>query len=345
LEIALAKKSLIGETLFLKKNYPIINIVSRINNKVIIPAPDYKRGLIWDNRQQSRFVESILLGLPIPSFFFEFNDEGKWLAIDGTQRLMTIKRLFDNRLILSSLQFLKEIEKHSFDDLPDNCKHKLEDYSIETVLVDWDTSEEMKSALLERLNISGANISSQELRNYLYRKTSFPLLRWLRQHIEDKTSIIFPCVKKSQARIDEFILCLLSFYFVSEKKYELGRAELDHLMRLIENEDHKKLIRWFADQCAKIDSAFENNGGIRVFYHHTDNYRADNILTSYLLKNHLKKNHFNLKEFLVLFGVACSLSGEKFQKNIHRITDALKNTAKITNLFERVHYIMKGLDE
>ncbi len=316
---------------FDKKSYPIINIVSRINDKIIIADPDYKRELIWDSRQQSKFIESILLGLPIPPLFFEIDYQGKWLAIDGTQRLMTIKRLFDNNLVLGNLQFLKEMEKCRFDDLPDNYKHRLEDYGIETVVVDLDISEQMKSALFERLNISGANISSQELRNYLYRKTSFLLLRRLRQQIKNKKRIILPSLKKSQ--LDEFILRLLSFYFVSERK--LGRGDLDHLMRLIENEDDERVVLWFSDQCTKIDSAFESKG-VWLF---------DNIVTSSLLKNSIDSdNCLTMKDFLVLFGVACSLSEKKLRKNINQIIRSIADRTTMTNLFGAVNHIMKGLD-
>jgi len=199
---------------FDKKNYPIINIISRINDKTIIADPDYKRGLIWDERQQSRFIESLLLGLPVPPLFFETDDEGRWLAIDGTQRLMTLKRLFDNDLILSDLKLFKDAEARRFDNLPYNGRYVLEDYSIETILVDLDVSDEMKLALFERFNISGPNLSSQDLRNYRYRKTSFPLLRRLWQYIRNQKSIIFPYEKASHVHSDEFVLHLLSFYFI-----------------------------------------------------------------------------------------------------------------------------------
>ncbi len=296
------------------KYYPIINLVSRINDKMIIVDPDYKRGLVWSNRQQSRFIESILIKLPISLLFFEIDYEGRWVTIDGTQRLMAIKRLFDNELILSNLQFLKDIEKYKFHALPDNYRYKLEDYSIGTLVIDPEVSEQVKSALFERLNVGGKNISSQELRNYIYRKTSFPLLRRLRGHIENETSIIFPSVKKFQAQRDEFILRMLSFYFISEKGHcfqKLDSTRLDDLMNLIGNEDDKKLFSWFSDQCSIIDSAIENKGGIRL---------CPNKLTYYLMKKSMNSdNCLTMDEFLVLFGVACSLSGEKFQKKIKEI--------------------------
>lgn len=336
--------------MFLKKNYPIINIVSRINDKIIIADPDYKRGLIWDNIQQSRFIESILLGLPIPSLFFEIDDQGRWIVIDGTQRLMTIKKLFDSNLVLTDLQLLKKIEKQNFEELPNHFKHRLEDYSIETVVVDLDIPEQIKLALFERLNLSGANISSQELRNYFYRKTSFPLLRKLHQYIENKIEFtlhreprLIPgwvrSVEKSHAESDEFILKMLSFYFVSEKKCnikKLGIAELDYMMKLIENEDDERLIFWFSEQCAKINSAFENKGIVRVF-------KYDNKIKN--SANREDNRFFRMGAFLIFFGVVCSLPDRKLQKNINQIIKSVKRMAKVQMLspFEAINQIIKGL--
>ena len=67
---------------FDKKNYPIINIISRINDKTIIADPDYKRGLIWDERQQSRFIESLLLGgCLFPRYFLKPMMKGDGLQL------------------------------------------------------------------------------------------------------------------------------------------------------------------------------------------------------------------------------------------------------------------------
>jgi len=298
------------------KYYPIIKLVSRINDKMIIADPDYKRGLVWSNRQQSRFIESILIRLPVPLLFFEVDDEGRWFAIDGTQRLLAIKRLFDNELTLSHLQFLKDIENYRFHDLPNNYKYKLEDYTIGTLVMDPDVSEQLKSALFERLNSGAKNISSQELRNYFYRKTSFPLLTKLRQHIEN---IIFPPVKKHRDQRDEFILRLLSFYFTSEKGYcfqKLDKTELDLLMRLIESENDERLIRWFSEQSAKIYSVFENKK-IRIARTVKNKYKDQRKME---FGDRLPENIcLTMNEFWVLFGAASLLSGEKFQKEIKEI--------------------------
>jgi Protein of unknown function DUF262 len=55
--------------------------------------PEFQRFYRWDDEQKSRFIESILLGIPIPSFFVAQRDDGKWDVIDGLQRLSTIFQL------------------------------------------------------------------------------------------------------------------------------------------------------------------------------------------------------------------------------------------------------------
>ena len=106
-------------------------------------------------------------------------------------------------------------------------------------------------------------------------------------------------------------------------------------MRLIENEDDERVVLWFSDQCTKIDSAFESKG-VWLF---------DNIVTSSLLKNSIDSdNCLTMKDFLVLFGVACSLSEKKLRKNINQIIRSIADRTTMTNLFGAVNHIMKGLD-
>src|SRR5580698_1841701 len=86
-------------------------------------VPDYQRDLVWDERNQSRFIESLLIGLPIPYVFaadVNSGDEevaGRLEIVDGTQRIRTLTRFLKDELILSGLEKLTDVNGFKFSDL------------------------------------------------------------------------------------------------------------------------------------------------------------------------------------------------------------------------------------
>ena len=86
-------ESLVGNLFNLSSygvDYPIESLVSRLNRKSFY-IPDFQRKFVWSKNQASRFIESILLGLPVPGIFvFKEEETGKHLVIDGQQRLKSL---------------------------------------------------------------------------------------------------------------------------------------------------------------------------------------------------------------------------------------------------------------
>ena len=76
-------------------DYPVDGLVKRIREGSIF-VPPFQRGFVWDLKKASRFVESFLLGLPVPGIFLSKDEETqKLLVIDGQQRLLTLKYFYD----------------------------------------------------------------------------------------------------------------------------------------------------------------------------------------------------------------------------------------------------------
>jgi uncharacterized protein with ParB-like and HNH nuclease domain len=65
-------------------------IVSMYDNREIIIDPEFQRLFRWNNSQKSKLIESLLLGIPLPSIFVFEKDDGSWELIDGLQRISTI---------------------------------------------------------------------------------------------------------------------------------------------------------------------------------------------------------------------------------------------------------------
>jgi hypothetical protein len=101
-------------------------IINRLKRKEI-GIPDYQRQAdLWSNNQKSRLIESILLKLPLPVFYFDVSDPEKWMVIDGLQRISTIKSFFVKQTLkLKGLEFLIELNGKKCDDLPTNLQRRL----------------------------------------------------------------------------------------------------------------------------------------------------------------------------------------------------------------------------
>lgn len=148
--------------------------------------PDYQREFVWNNRTMSKFIESLLLSIPIPTIFLAENKDDTFEVIDGQQRLTTLfafmksdrvveeVKLSDslknvNTLTLNGLETLTKYNKKKFEDLEDGLKRKFNNVSLPVVIIKKDSTEDIKYDIFSRINSGSAKLNSQELLNVMYR--------------------------------------------------------------------------------------------------------------------------------------------------------------------------------
>ncbi|EDF8639639.1 DUF262 domain-containing protein, partial [Salmonella enterica] len=151
-------------------------------NEVII-NPNYQRLFRWDESQKTRFIESLLLGIPIPPIFVFTDESGRWEVIDGLQRLSTIfefsgvlkkddgtchpQFIPSGTRLLPSLDGMKW-EKESEDDekvIPLSIRLDFERSRLRVEILKKESDEKTKYELFERLNTGGSRLTDQEVRN------------------------------------------------------------------------------------------------------------------------------------------------------------------------------------
>lgn len=88
--------------------------------------PGYQRRRVWkDNKRKSLLIESLMLRIPIPAFYFYENEDGQYQVIDGQQRLTTIKEFVNGEFHLTGLEYLKNAyDKKKFKDLDTNISRE-----------------------------------------------------------------------------------------------------------------------------------------------------------------------------------------------------------------------------
>lgn len=132
----------------------------------------------WSSFDKSILIESLMIGIPMPSFFFD-GSEMPWRVIDGTRRLRTI---FDfvhgDSFPLNELEFLsQQYGGHRFADLPYFMQTKIRETPIEAIILNPGTPPDIRYSIFARINSQGVPMSSQEIREAAYRGTAVDFVR------------------------------------------------------------------------------------------------------------------------------------------------------------------------
>lgn len=178
-EIQQARKEIVSDGY----DMSIGEIINLYRDKEIVINPDYQRLFRWDPSRKTRFIESLLLGIPIPPIFVFQNEDGTWELIDGLQRLSTIfefvgiLRTPDKKIaepsILEGTRFLPSLtDKYwepSSEDAEDGIgktpQLQIKRTRIRVEILKKESDVQAKYELFQRLNTGGIELSEQEIRN------------------------------------------------------------------------------------------------------------------------------------------------------------------------------------
>jgi hypothetical protein len=199
-------------------DYPVDGVVRRIKDGDIA-IPDFQRSYVWNINEASRFVESLLLGLPVPGIFLSREqDTNKLLVIDGQQRLRTLQYFYDGIFEPTKRAFsLQEVQPSfkgkRYQSLQPEDRRRLDDSILHATVVKQDEPSDDDSSvyqIFERLNTGGRQLSPQEIRACIFHG-EFSLL--LRQLNENRFWRKIYGRASPRMRDQELILRFLALYF------------------------------------------------------------------------------------------------------------------------------------
>jgi hypothetical protein len=167
-----------------KIDLPISTLPEMIKEQIDL-NPDFQRRDRWDVEKQSRFIESIIMNVPIPPVFLGEDQYGKYVVLDGRQRLTAIKDFLSNIFKLSGLKVWEDLNGQNYNDLQ---KKKLSAAItrrfVPAVVILKESSSQVKYDVFDRLNTGGVIAVPMEIRNAVFPGAFNKLIRTLAEFPE-----------------------------------------------------------------------------------------------------------------------------------------------------------------
>ena len=153
-------------------DYPFETLVARITAPVpkLSLDPEFQRKYKWDKdgwERSSKFIESCLMRIPLPSCYFAEDETGMHMVIDGVQRLTTILRFFNDEFALEGMTTFKELEGKKFSELG-KYQSELESTTIRCIILRKENPKYLITEIFSRLNQGAVQLSAQEIRHALF---------------------------------------------------------------------------------------------------------------------------------------------------------------------------------
>lgn len=226
-------------------------IMNMYDRDEIIINPDFQRLYRWTDYQKTRFIESVIIGIPIPPIFVAEDSKGRWEVVDGLQRLSTIFSFFGilknlpekNNWTLGAGDMIQQLDGYSCDLLPTKIQLNIKRSSFRIEIIKWNSQYDLRFELFNRLNTGGTPLTNQEIRNSLYRSISSKFNNFLKElaaYQNFVTVVDIPKEKKDQLYLEELVLRFMSLYRNRHNVNKSIALHMTEFMRTsVENKDFK----------------------------------------------------------------------------------------------------------
>lgn len=253
-------------------------IVNMYENKEIIVDPEFQRLFRWDIGQKSKLIESLLLGIPLPSIFVFEKEDGSWELIDGLQRISTILEFIGHLRspegglnppsVLEATKYLPSLHNAVWEK-----SDRVPDLSIEeqrpldraqqlairrgrlgVEILKRPSDDQTKYDLFQRLNAGGTQANAQELRNCIMLMINGDYFRAVKAAAEQQSFFNVTAVTEEQAERQRHLEMAVRFLVHINIPYD-GRLDVEEyidegIASLAQTGDHVRAS-------AQIDRTFQ----------------------------------------------------------------------------------------
>ena len=321
----------------------------------LILEPSFQREYVWNQPKKQQLIDSILLGIPIPTFYFSIDKNGNLLVVDGKQRINSILEFLEGKLSLpSSYRFLclDKDSKHDvhFKELESRVKRKFEDYPLTCYLVDSSVIPRFQNEIFMRVNRGGERLTIQEIRN----ASNVGKVTYLLNKISDNKELRIVPIKRKK---DQYlVLRFLAYYlihnndsFMSIYNFDSDYDGIDNLLdrvmkfiNIISDSEVKKLYSLY-ESCIQISKRMFELKSYKEFSRKDSNTVNMIIFESWLFlissfeKSVIETNLDLFFDFYIKF-----IGDENFEDNILYRRDSKE---KLTWRFSYIEKFIKDIKQ
>lgn len=274
------------------KEYPVETIVQKYSegladdiNELYVPA--YQRDFVWDEKRQSKFIESIMIGIPIPYIFTA--DRGERIEIvDGSQRIRCLAEFIQNKLTLIGLEKLSNLNGFKYQDLTPSRQKRFNRKSLRMILLSEKADVDITNDIFERLNTGSDILKKMEVRKGVY---SGPFYEFIKECAKNEQFIKLCPISEKVRKREEGEEMILRFFAYSDRYLNFVHRVDEFLNEFIKDNktsfDKKTLSREFKNVLDFVDRYFPYGFTKGVSFKTTPRVRFEalSVGTNLALKN------------------------------------------------------------
>lgn len=318
-------------------DFPIEYLVNQFENENFY-IPNYQREFVWKNEQKSKFVESILMGIPIPFLFLCRNkNNGKLEIIDGAQRIQSLHQFLKNDLKLIDLKRIKSLNGCYYNDLPEKFRNIFSTTSLRTIILEDKTTDEFRKEIFNRLNTTSLKLEPIEVLLGSYDGEKF--IEFLKECAKNEKFKRLCPVSSEKLKRKEDVELVLRFFAYSDNldnyKGKVTEFLEDYIKSKLNTIDIVKMEEEFKNMLNFVDAYFPNGFRKTTTSKSTPRTRFEAISIGVNLalrnNNKLTSNKENIKRWL---------QSKEFEKVT--TTDSANNKSKLE---ERINFVKNKLLE
>ena len=202
-------------------------IMELMDSGLIDISPDYQRNRVWKNgKKKSLLIESLMLRIPIPAFYFYENEDTKFQVIDGQQRLFTIHEFVNNEFKLSGLEYLIDACKGKyFKELDIKYQQRIFRTQLAVNILDARSPRGVVYDIFRRINTGGMKLNPQEMRNAI---CSQSVRNFLKKSINNENYLRATKGRVKDERMDAQELVLRFYAFYRNYNYDAGKLNFNY---------------------------------------------------------------------------------------------------------------------
>lgn len=332
----------------------LVSLMKGSYPKIILEIP-FQRNYIWKEDRSSSLIESIILNVPIPPLYFSEEEDGRWLVIDGLQRLNSLKNYYADEFGLKKLEIIKEFSDPKplkYSELSPKAKSLLDNGLMRVVVIKKDSHKDIKFDIFMRLNKGSVILNNQELRNCLYRGNLNNAIKKIVESNKDFLAINKQTVPDDRFQDVEFVLRYFAIstnleknendeYYVKNFKSSLLKFLNDYMEEnsKLSIEKVNELINKFNSVIEKVIKVFDIENSFKDLT--IEKPKLNRAIADFILVSFEKFNLdklVNKKNEIIELLKKIITEDEKFKESISQ------RTLSKTNLNYRINIWLKNLE-